>query len=48
MEVNQAISIQKHFESLEYPWILLKSSHKLLDIIILAICAVIAVADKWT
>lgn len=48
MEVNEAISIQRHFESLEDPRILLKSSHKLIDVIILAICAVIAGADKWT
>ena len=41
-------SIQKHFAPLEDPRILLKTSHKLIDIIVIAICAVICGADTWT
>ena len=40
-------SIQKNFASLEDPRILLKTAHKLIDIIIIAICAVICGADTW-
>ena len=47
MEKN-LISIQKHFASLEDPRIVLKSSHKLIDVIVIAICAVICGADTWT
>jgi predicted transposase YbfD/YdcC len=47
MEKN-AISIQKNFASLEDPRIILKSSHKLIDVIVIAICAVICGADTWT
>lgn len=47
MEKN-FISIEKYFESLEDPRILLKNSHKLIDIIVIAICAVICGADTWT
>ncbi len=42
------ISIAKHFESLDDPRILLKSAHKLIDMIVIAICAVICAADTWT
>ena len=40
-------SIQKNFAPLEDPRILLKTAHKLIDIIIIAICAVICGADTW-
>ena len=42
------ISITKHFEPLDDPRILLKSAHKLIDMIVIAICAVICAADTWT
>jgi DDE_Tnp_1-associated len=47
MEKN-LITIQKHFSPLEDPRILLKTSHKLIDVIVIAICAVICGADTWT
>ena len=42
------LSIVKSFAPLEDPRILLKTNHKLIDIIVIAICAVICGADKWT
>jgi predicted transposase YbfD/YdcC len=48
METKPLISITKYFERLEDPRILLKTDHKLIDIIVIAICAVICGADKWT
>lgn len=42
------ISIFKHFEELEDPRIDRTKDHKLLDIIIIAICGVICGADSWT
>jgi predicted transposase YbfD/YdcC len=42
------LTIIKNFASLEDPRILLKTAHKLIDIIVIAICAVICGADKWT
>ena len=48
MENKTFISIAKYFEPLEDPRILLKTDHKLIDIIVIAICAVICGADKWT
>lgn len=47
MEKN-LISIQKYFAPLQDPRITLKSSHKLIDVIVIAICAVICGADTWT
>lgn len=47
MEKN-FISIRKHFSPLEDPRILLKTSHKLIDVVVIAICAVICGADTWT
>lgn len=43
-----SLSIIKNFASLDDPRILLKTSHKLIDILVIAICAVICGADKWT
>ena len=40
--------IKKHFSPLKDPRIKLKTSHKLIDIIVIAICAVICGADAWT
>ena len=41
-------SLIKHFQYLPDPRFQLKSDHKLIDIVIIAICAVICGADKWT
>ena len=41
------LTIQKHFEALKDPRITKKTSHKLIDIIVIAICAVICGADGW-
>jgi predicted transposase YbfD/YdcC len=46
--MESPISIIRYFEPLEDPRILLKTAHKLIDIIVIAICAVISGADKWT
>lgn len=40
--------IEKHFSLLKDPRVKLKTSHKLIDIIVIAICAVICGADAWT
>jgi len=45
---KRIFSIQKHFKPLKDPRILKKTSHKLIDMIIIAICAVICGADGWT
>lgn len=42
------ISISTYFSSLEDPRILLKTSHKLIDVVVISICAVICGADAWT
>ncbi|MGD9109234.1 MAG: ISAs1 family transposase [Gammaproteobacteria bacterium] len=42
------ISIIKCFADLSDPRMLKKTEHKLIDIIVVAICAVICGADKWT
>ena len=40
--------IIEHFSSLTDPRILLKTRHKLIDIIVITLCAVLAGADEWT
>ena len=47
--MDQAIgtSVQDHFSSLSDPRILLKTRHKLIDVIVITLCAVIAGADDW-
>ena len=45
---NTLFTIQKHFAPLKDPRILKKTSHKLIDVIVIAICAVICGADAWT
>jgi predicted transposase YbfD/YdcC len=47
--MDQAIgnSVKDHFSSLSDPRILLKTRHKLIDVIVITLCAVIAGADDW-
>ena len=47
MEQNTAISIGENFSELEDPRVDRTKRHQLLDIIIIAICAVICGADTW-
>ena len=47
METTMATSIIERFSSLSDPRILLKTSHKLIDIVVIALCAVISGADDW-
>jgi predicted transposase YbfD/YdcC len=47
METNPAVSIDKHFANLEDPRVDRTKRHKLLDILVIAICAVICGADNW-
>lgn len=48
VEEESKISIIEHFRNLDDPRILKKTDHKLIDVIVIAICAVICGADKWT
>ena len=43
-----SLSIVRNFETVTDPRILLKTTHKLVEVIAIAICAVICGADKWT
>jgi predicted transposase YbfD/YdcC len=47
--MDQAIgnSVKDHFLSLSDPRILLKTRHKLIDVVVITLCAVIAGADDW-
>lgn len=47
MAENVCTSIIDHFSALPDPRILLKTSHKLVDIVAMALCAVVAGADDW-
>jgi predicted transposase YbfD/YdcC len=47
MEATTGISIKDHFSALSDPRILRKTRHKLVDVIVIALCAVIAGADDW-
>ena len=47
MDKSAGTSIIDHFSLLRDPRILLKTRHKLIDIIVITICAVIAGADDW-
>jgi predicted transposase YbfD/YdcC len=47
MEQASCTSIKDHFTALCDPRILLKTRHKLADIVIITLCAVIAGADEW-
>lgn len=47
MEPNPAANIGQHFASLEDPRVERTRAHKLLDILVIAICAVICGANDW-
>jgi predicted transposase YbfD/YdcC len=47
MAENVCTSIIDHFSALPDPRILLKTRHKLVDIVAMALCAVVAGADDW-
>ena len=47
MQATLAASIAEHFSGLEDPRIDRTKQHKLLDILVIAICAVICGADNW-
>ena len=47
METDPAASINKHFANLEDPRVDRTKLHKLIDILVIAICAVICGADNW-
>ena len=47
MEINPAATINKHFSNLEDPRVERTKLHKLMDILVIAICAVICGADGW-
>lgn len=48
MEEQVNATISEHFSSVKDPRIQKKTRHKLIDIIIITICAVICGADDWT
>lgn len=48
MQTAERPRIIDHFCSLSDPRILLKTRHKLIDIIVITLCAVLAGADEWT
>ncbi|EFK07115.1 conserved hypothetical protein [delta proteobacterium NaphS2] len=41
-------TIVEHFSALSDPRIRLKTKHKLIDIIVITVCATICGADDWT
>lgn len=47
METNPAVSIDKHFANLDDPRVDRTKRHQLIDILVIAICAVICGADNW-
>jgi predicted transposase YbfD/YdcC len=47
METDPGASIDKHFANLEDPRVDRTKLHKLIDILVIAICAVICGADNW-
>jgi predicted transposase YbfD/YdcC len=48
MENPAGVSIIDHFSSIKDPRILLKTRHRLTDILVIAVFAIIAGADEWT
>ena len=48
MKANQGVAISEHFSCVSDPRMVNKSSHLLIDIISITICAVICGADDWT
>lgn len=47
MERSTTASVVEHFSTLNDPRILLKTRHKLIDIIVITVCAVICGSDDW-
>jgi hypothetical protein len=47
METDPGASIDKHFANIEDPRVDRTKLHKLIDILVIAICAVICGADNW-
>jgi hypothetical protein len=47
MQEPASATISEHFSSLKDPRIQLKTRHKLIDIIVITVCAVICGADYW-
>jgi hypothetical protein len=47
-EITKTPCIIEHFRPITEPRILLKTRHKLIDIIAITLCGVIAGADDWT
>lgn len=47
MESNAAANIEKHFSGLKDPRVERTKEHKLLDILVIAICAIICGANDW-
>jgi len=47
MEMSKGVSVKEHFASIPDPRILRKTHHKLVDVIVITLCAVIAGADEW-
>ena len=47
METNPGASIDKHFAKIKDPRINRTKLHRLTDILLIAICAVICGADNW-
>jgi predicted transposase YbfD/YdcC len=47
MDKAIGVTVRDHFSSLPDPRILLKTRHKLVDVIVIALCALIAGADDW-
>jgi hypothetical protein len=48
METEIRDSIIEHFSSLRDPRIVLKTDHKLINIVVITVCALLAGADEWT
>jgi predicted transposase YbfD/YdcC len=47
MEEHTGVSIKEHFSQLPDPRVLLKTRHKLVDVIVISLCAMLAGADDW-
>jgi len=47
MEERTPVELSKHFKSLTDPRVVGRTSHKLIDIITIALCAIIGGADTW-
>lgn len=47
MEERTVVSIKEHFSLLSDPRVLLKTRHKLVDVVVITLCAIIAGADDW-